>query len=220
MNKLETMVLELIGENVSSPDVFQDTDAGLEPIRDSLNDAIQEIVMLTGSKKSEYYLPLREGHMFYRLALTTGNLGWITDAWLVSQQYRLEQSDVIKLSAYDPLWMKVSAQPRAYFQLGADVIGIWPKPSGSSGLLRLTIVEIPDAYEGSGDRINLRREYEHAASNYAVAEYWASRGDAQQAATFFGYYMDTLGIGDQASEDRDRTPGGQTRKDPWPKETG
>jgi hypothetical protein len=114
MNKLETIVLELIGENVNSPDVFLDTDDGLEPIRDSLNDAIQEIIMVTGSKKSEYFIPLISGHSFYQMALNSGFLGWITDAWLVNQQYRLEQTDLTRLSAYDPLWMQTAAQPRSY----------------------------------------------------------------------------------------------------------
>ena len=51
MNELETHVLELIGEDVDSPDVFTDDDAGMAPIRDSINDAIEEISMVSGSNK-------------------------------------------------------------------------------------------------------------------------------------------------------------------------
>ena len=59
MNTLERHVLELIGEDPDSPDVFTDTEDGMKPIRDSLNDAIEEISMVSGSNKRVYTLPLR-----------------------------------------------------------------------------------------------------------------------------------------------------------------
>lgn len=219
MNSLETKVLELIGEDVDSPDVFVDTDAGMAPIRDSLNDAIQEIVMLTGSKTSKYFLPLRQEQMFYRFSLANGYLGWVTDAWSVNQKYRLEQTDLVRLTAYDPRWMVTSAEPRAYCQIGQDVIGVWPKPGSHSNIIELTVVEIPAEYETSTDRINIRREYEYAAINFAVAEFWASRGDARQAETFFGYYLQALGLNDRLTDSRDRIAIAQTNKAPWPSET-
>ena len=55
MNAVETKVLELIGESTTSPDVFVDTAAGMAPIRDSINDAIQEITILTGGNKRQLY---------------------------------------------------------------------------------------------------------------------------------------------------------------------
>ena len=67
MNVLETHVLELIGEDPDDPDVFFDTDAGMEPIRDSINDAIEEIAMLAGSGKRTYRIPLKANQSFYRL---------------------------------------------------------------------------------------------------------------------------------------------------------
>ena len=60
MNALEKEVLKIIGESTSSPDVFVDTDAGLDPIRDSINDAIQELCMVTGAYQLKYYLHLQE----------------------------------------------------------------------------------------------------------------------------------------------------------------
>ena len=49
MNDLEKLTLQTIGESVDAPDVF--TDANITPIRDSLNDAIEEIALVTGSSK-------------------------------------------------------------------------------------------------------------------------------------------------------------------------
>jgi hypothetical protein len=64
MNALETHVLELIGESTDSPDVFTDDDEGLEPIRESLNDAIEEIVLVTGSYTEKYQILLVEDQSF------------------------------------------------------------------------------------------------------------------------------------------------------------
>jgi hypothetical protein len=58
MNNLEKQVLQFIGEDTDSPDVFVDTDEGIAPIRDSINDAIEEISMIAGSYKRTYSLPL------------------------------------------------------------------------------------------------------------------------------------------------------------------
>ncbi len=76
MNELETHVLELIGEDPDSPDVFTDDDTGMAPIRNSINDAIEEISMVSGSNKRTYTLPLRITTNWYRLAMEQGVFGW------------------------------------------------------------------------------------------------------------------------------------------------
>jgi hypothetical protein len=219
MNALETKVLELIGENPDSPDVFVDTEAGMAPIRDSLNDAIQEIVMLTGFHKRQYFVPLREQIAFYRLIPSNGSIGWITDAWSVTQQRRLEQTDLLRLSVYDPRWMIYTGSAEAYFPVGRDVIGFYPKPSADGNVIELTIVEIPAAYESGEDRVKLRESFQYAAVHFAVAEYWATRGDSAEAQSHMVKYLDALGLS------RDYLPligqprFAQTQKAPWPQAT-
>lgn len=194
MNLLERQVLELIGEDPNSPDVFLDTDAGMAPVRDSLNDAIQEIVMLTGSYKRQYFIPLRANQGFYKIVLDNGHFGWVTDARLVNIKQRLEQTGILRLIAHDPRWMITSANPRAYFQIGTDIIALYPKPSASSDVLEMTIVEIPNPYETDTDRIKLKSDFHYAAVHFAVAEYWASRGEVLEASKHWGMYLDVLGI--------------------------
>lgn len=216
MNALEEKVLELIGEDPAAPDVFTDDDEGMAPVRDSLNDAVQEIVMLTGAHKRTYVIPLRAEQGLYRIVPVNGELGWVTDAWLVNQKRRLEQTDLLRLSVYDPRWMVTTGSPRSYFPIGADVIGVWPKPSASSDVLELTVVEVPAAY-GDGDRVKVRDSFQYALVNYAVAEYWASRGDAVEAQKHMGLYLDALGLREQYMPHQ--SGGFQTRKEPWPVET-
>ena len=215
MNALETKVLELIGESTTSPDVFLDTAAGMAPIRDSINDAIQEIVMLTGGNKREYFIPLRAGQGFYRFRLNSGYFGWVTDAYRVNQGQRLEQTDLTRLSVHDPRWMVHTGSPWAYLQIGPEIVGFYPRPSGNSDVIQVSLVEIPESYEHERDRIKLRKSFQHAVVSYAVGEYWASRGDAMEAQKHMELYLDILGMKKQY-DPQDRSPRFETRKEPYP----
>lgn len=218
MNALEEKVLELIGESVDSPDVYTDDDEGMAPVRDSLNDAIQEIVMLTGGYKRQYFLPLRAQQSFYRLRLQNGEVGWITDVWSVNRQRRLEQTDLTRVTHHDPRWMKSSGDPYAYLPVGQDAIGFYPKPSASSDVIELTIVEIPTAYVSGRDRIKLRESFKYAAVSYAVSEFWASRGDAGEANKHMQLYLDAMGLKQDFQQQNDARQF-STRKEPWPQVT-
>jgi hypothetical protein len=219
MNAIETKVLELIGEHPSSPDVFVDTEEGMAPIRDAINDAVQEIVMLTGAHKRQVFIPLRGGIAFYRLSLSGGDVGWITDAWCVTQQYRLEQTDLTRLCAHDPRWMIYTGTPESYLPVGKDVVGFYPKPSGDGNVIELTVVEIPAAYETGEDRVKLRDSFQYAAVHFAVAEYWASRGDANEAMAHLAKYLDALGLSQEYQPLIGQTRSMQTSKEPWPQAT-
>ena|ERR1051325_4051492 len=220
MNALEQKVLELIGEDPDAPDVFTDDDAGMAPIRASISEAIEEIVMLTGSHRRKYLLPLRANVAFYRLRPQNGSVGWICGAWSVTKQWRLEQTDLTRMVAFDPRWMVYTGDPQAYMPLSHDVIGFYPKPSASANVIELEIVEIPAPYTSDRDRIKVRDAFQYAVVKYAVADFWASRGDAQEAQAHSVAYLDSLGMRQQYSQQLERNTGFQTQKEPWPTGTG
>jgi hypothetical protein len=191
MNSLETEVLELIGESTTSPDVFTDDATGMAQIRDSLNDAIEEISMLSGSVSRTYPMLLRSGQAFYRMDFKAGRFAWVTDAWLISPKRRLEQTDLIKVTAHNPRWLKNSGNPNAYGQIGPDVFFVWPCPSAEL-ICELNCVVIPERYVEDYDRVRLRSMFHHAAVRFAVGEYYASRGDAQQAVYHHNKYIEGM----------------------------
>ena len=220
MNTTERHVLELIGEDPDNPDVFTDTDAGLEPIRDSINDAIEEILMLTGGYKEKYYISLYSGNNFYRFDSDIGTIAWITDVWIMTQGRRLEQTDLIKLNSYNPRWLLNTGNPSAYFPIGLDYIGVWPTPSSDTDVLEISAVMIPKRYETSDDQIKLRRDWEWAAAHFAVGEYYASRGDAKTAIYHHNNYLKKLGINTKYPYSNEYVPQFKSTKEYWPKETG
>ncbi len=206
MNELEKAVIEEIGEDVDNPDVFLDTEDALAPIRDSINDAIQEIALITGGHKRTAFIPLRAGIGFYRVRFADGFLGWVVDARLVNNKRRMDQTDLIRLAAEDPRWQVSSGIPFDYFQIGTDVIGFRPKPSSNSDVAELTIVEIPGEYAHGSRDVKIRRDFKHAAIQFAVSEYWASRGDANTAQTHMDLYLATFGLQDRFTQSPQRQP--------------
>jgi hypothetical protein len=191
VNALESQVLELIGESTTAPDVFTDDATGMAQIRVSLNDAIEEISMLSGSVQRNYHMLLRANQTFYRMDFRADRFGWITDAWLTSPKRRLEQTDLIKVTTHNPRWLKNSGNPTAYGQIGPDVFFVWPCPAAEL-IVELICVVIPERYAEDYDRVRLRSMFQNAAIRFAVGEYYASRGDAQQAVYHHQKYLEIM----------------------------
>ena len=184
--------------------MFLDTDDGMAPIRDSLNDAIEEITTLTGSNKRTYIIPLRSETNWYRIDMGQDRFAWVTDLWLTGIGRRLVQKDFLWLINYNPRWMINTGTPERYVPLGKDLICVHPAPSGDSDTLELTAVVVPDRYTSDEQRVKLRGEFHQAAVNYAVGEYWASRGDAKSAKSYHNIYLKKLGIIDLYPETAER----------------
>lgn len=216
MNRLETHVLDIIGENSDSPDVFVEGSDEFDQIRGSLNDAIQEIAIITGSKKRVLNIPLKANKFFYRIELETDEFAWITSVWLYNLKRRLSQKGFFWLTQYNPRWLYNVGTPERYVQIGEKTLCIHPAPSAATDILEVTCVIAPERYTRDTDRINLRKEWEWGAVHYAVGEYWASRGDVQTAVTHHKTYLKHLGMSEAYPEFADKRWGLNTFKNPEP----
>jgi hypothetical protein len=194
MKTLEKETLKLIGEDVSSPDVFLDTATGLAQIRGSINDAIQQMCMVTGSYKKRYFLPLREDCQFYRISWEQDYFGYIVSAWDRIRHTKLEQTDVIRLTAEDAWWMQRNGYPEQYIHIGYQYLGIYMKPSSSDNVLELDCIVIPKAYSTDNDPIKMREAFQRATVQMAVSEFYASRGDASKATERLNEALETANL--------------------------
>jgi hypothetical protein len=194
MNTLETRVLEMVGEDVDSPDVFTDDSTGMAQIRDSINDAIEEICMLTGSVERKWYIPLKANKNFYKITSIRNVFAWPTSVWLVNQKRRLELKDFIWMVDENPRWLYNEGTPVRYFLIGSDKIAIHPAPSSATDMVEVNAVAIPSRYTLDTDKIKLRNSFQWATVHRAVSDYWASRGDAKSATRHFMKYLERLGI--------------------------
>jgi hypothetical protein len=193
VNQLETHVLRLIGENVTSPDVFTD-DAGLDQIRTSLNDAIQEICMVSGSYRRTYHLALLANRIFYRLAPQNDYLGYIVGVFDRQNKRRLLRTDLSSLNHFDAWWLKRTGPPLRYMQLGLNHFAVYMAPSAKGTILDLDCVMIPHPYTSDKDPVRVRSQFQNAAVYFAVSEFYASRGDAKRATEYHTRYIEAAGL--------------------------
>jgi hypothetical protein len=192
MNELEARVLDLIGENSDAPDVY--TDAGIVEIRDHLNDALEEVALLTAAQKHTWRIPLKANAIFYTIPTGPNRFAWVTSAWLYGGERRLTQTDFQGLDYLDPMWMWATGNPTHYVPIGLDQLAIYPAASGSADTLELTGIAIPARYTSDADPIKLRDSWAWAAVNLAVSSWWATRGDAKTATQFFTEYVQAIQV--------------------------
>lgn len=203
MNSLEQQVLRLIGEDITAPDVFVDTATGMAQIRDSITDAAQEFAMLHGGYRQRIYIPLRANTTFYRITLQDSYFAWVSDAWNVNRRRQLRQTDIVQLRSWDLRWMTYTGHPDRYIQYGLETVGFIPKPSADSEVVVMNVTTIPLRYNHEDMRVRIRQEFQDAVVSYAVAEYFASRGDARSANAYMGRYLETAKL----RNEHDMAPG-------------
>jgi hypothetical protein len=194
LNSLEKQVLKTIGENTSDPDVFLDTDAGLDPIRDSLNDGIQELCMATGAYRIPYLLPLETNTWVYTLSWDRDYFGYIVQAWDRQRRYRLEQTDLNKLASMDSEFLQTTGNATHYVHIGYNKIIIYKKPSADGNVLELDCVAIPKPYVYDNSLVKMRANWERGVVYYAVSDFYASRGDANRATYYYNQYIEVANL--------------------------
>ena len=168
MNDIETQVLRTIGEDVSSPDVFTDSDLGMAQIRDSVNDAVQELCAVSGSYVRTVHVPLLADQQWYRLTMRRDYMGYIIQCWDRDRHTKLSRTDPLTLSLQDPEWMETTGYPMQYMQVGLDYFGVYMRPSASGVVLELKCVCIPIPYSTTTDPVKLRDIFKHAAAHFAI----------------------------------------------------
>jgi hypothetical protein len=194
MNSIETAVLRIIGENIATPDVFENNATDLALIRGSINDAIQEICMVTGSYTKTYFLGLLTNRTFYRLAPQTDYVGYIVECWDDEQKRKLTRTSLALLNRQDPAWLQNTGSQEQYLQIGTNHIGIYRQPSSKGKVLQLKCVCIPKPYIADTDPIKVRDVFQRSATYFAVGEYYASRGDAVRATDYTTKYLELTGL--------------------------
>ena len=194
MNSMESHVLRLIAENIDNPDVFTDDADGMEPIRDSLNDAIEELCMTLGHYRRRYYLAMMEYRGLYRLSPQNDEMGWVVSTWDFDNKRRLRQTNMLNLASGDPRFLNRTGPPEWWWQMGWNYLGVFPKPASKGKILELEMIAVPKRYQHDQQPIRLREQWQSAAVFRAVSEFYASRGDANRATEYFGKYLEMAGL--------------------------
>lgn len=204
MNTIEQYVLEMIGENPDSPDVFTDDSTGMAHIRDSIGEAIEEICLVTGAHRKTWLLPLEANMGFYQIISANDAFGWAVSVWYPATNKRLRQKSISWLACQSPRWLYNTGTPEIYAPVGTGKICLWPAPAADTEAIQIEAVAIPKPYSYDDEPIKLIDSHQWAAAQYAVSEYWASRGDAKTAVYHFKEYLKLMQIADQVPDYNDR----------------
>lgn len=196
MKDIEKRVLHMIAENVSSPDVHADTDTGITSVRDSINDAIQEVCMVTNSYTRLFHLVMSEGKYVYDIDMTDDYMGYVLQAWNREKHWELEKTDPMSIITQDPNWLDSGHRGTQYkfFPVGFSQVGFWLVPLTNNNVIELKVVAIPKPYTDADDPVRVRLGWEDAVVNFAVSEQFASRGDGNRAAEYYTKYLTAIGM--------------------------
>jgi hypothetical protein len=157
MNKLERQVVLMVGDDPDNPDVFTNTDQGMKAIRRSINDAIQEIIILNGGFTRKFHIPLTSGKTFYSIDINDGYLGWVENIWLMNIKRRIAQTDLHSLRKWDYRWYQSTGTPETYFPVGVNVLGFYPKPSSTSDIAEVHAIIIPAPYTNDKTKNTIKK---------------------------------------------------------------
>jgi len=190
MNALEKEVLRIIGEirglENLGPDVYEDSN--ITQIRDSLNDAIEELAVRGGFLKETFRLPLFDTVTFYRIGFTHSQFGYVTSVYLPDKQRLLEQSTIAGIEKHDPSWLTTNNTPQVFAPVGVDKIAIYPSYGEDGHHAEVECAVMPIRYSNDTELTGLTRDLESAPVNYAVAEFFASIGQFDKAGRYQSMY--------------------------------
>jgi len=186
MNSLEKRVLRIIGDDPDSPDVFDDDN--ITPIRDSINDAIEEIAVMSGADKITYRMPIYANQNFYRFSFPKYQLAWVDSVYLPEKNRHVNQTSLGSVERRHPRWLTTSNTPEEYFIVGVNYIGFYPiyGDDGYHANIKCTI--LPTRYTRDTDVLRLREDRENAVIAYAAAEYFLTVLDMQSAIHWISRY--------------------------------
>lgn len=163
---VKKMILDAIGEDSSSP-TYWDSSRDSE-IEDWINDAFEEICVLTGHYKESIYIPLMNGKKHYKISPGKGGEFLYLDLVRVLPTDRtVKMTDPYKLSRESYRWMTETGTPREFFMIGLDTIRVVPYPQNDGETLECIGVVIPPNYNLDDEKIDLQDAFIRAVVAYA-----------------------------------------------------
>jgi hypothetical protein len=144
ITQIETMVLERMAENLTTPDVW--TGEG-DQVRNAVQSAIDELLALGLFHKEFVQIELSKNKSVYRMT-ELGTIVGVLSARLESQTRILSHKTLAWISANDRLFLKTRGTPWIYSVLDFTKILVYPTPSVGGDVLELECFLIPEPYVG------------------------------------------------------------------------
>lgn len=186
------MVMDIVGEDSSAPTYW--TSSNDIEIEDYINDAIEEVCVLTGGYKQDLVLPLHASRDYYRLDPGKGGEFLYIDSIRVEPEgYSLGMSDTTKLTREDYNWMTRTGTPRTFFFVNPDMIRVVPMAGTAGQSLEILASTIPPTYTLDDEVVDLDESLISVVIAYAASMILLSMRSFPKSSYWLKVYMEGVG---------------------------
>lgn len=192
LSEVKKMVMDIVGEDSSSPTYW--TSSNDIEIEDYINDAVEEVCVLTGMYVQDIHLPLHAGRDYYRLdAGKGGEFLYVNYMRVLPEGYSVGMSDTTKLTREDYNWMTRTGTPRTFFFVNPDIIRVVPMAGVGGQSLEIVASTIPPSYTLDDEVIDLDESLISVVVAYAASMIFLSMRSFPKSSYWLKVYMEGVG---------------------------
>jgi len=194
---IRTMVLDAVGEDSVNPSYW--TSDHITELDEWIQDAIEEVCVLTGLYVEELRQPLFANRRYYHLDPGKGGeLLWLKHLRIEPEGWYLKQSDPTALSRDDVNWMTRTGTPRVWYPVGVNLVRLVPYPASAGQLIEASVVCIPPMATTSDMLLDIPDHLTAAIVSSVVATVLVINRRLEKAAGWLTDYKNALNLADSA----------------------
>lgn len=159
-----------------------------------IDEACEVIAETTRSVLRTLYAPLLPGQRYYQLPALDARMMRPLRIWSHVSNIPLEPISIGELDTVHDQWERTTGEPRYWFPVSWDVIGIWPCAGEGGGLLRIDYQAWPRPLLDDADTIELPESSVDAVLYYGQYMSLLKHYDISQAAEYFRLFEESLGV--------------------------
>lgn len=192
LSVVKKMVMDIIGEDSSSPTYW--TSSNDIELEDYINDAVEEVCVLSGVYTQDLLLPLHASRDYYSLDPGKGGeFLYVNSVRVIPEGYSVGMSDPLKLTREDYNWMTRTGTPRTFFFVNPDMLRVVPMSSTEGQSLEILASTIPPTYTLDSEVIDLDESLISVVVAYAASMIFLSMRAFPKASLWSKVYMEGIG---------------------------
>lgn len=196
LTDIETLVLELMGENFTTPDNWSNTD----DLRYELSDALDELCMRNELIVEWVDVALKANTNFYAVEFPGFYPLWFRRARLIEQDRDLSFCGIVSLGKEDPRWIKTIGSPYRVVGLSSNLIAVYPCYATDGGVISIECIGTMKPYDDEKTFRGLKGNFEEALIHYGkYVLYLQTAGGEQKAMEEFKEFLRVAGMIDELS---------------------
>ncbi len=194
LTDIENQILMEVGEDLVTPEVWEQGG----PLQEIIADGLDEACLISAYFSEKVIVPLAANTSFYSLAITAAHPLYITRAYLREQVRELECTGLLSLAKKDARFLVSRGSPREYIPLAPRLLMIYPCYSVDGGALELDVVCCPKHSDVVPELTIMREELEEGLVHYGkYGLFMLAGGRVSEALDEYQLYLTKLGAHQQ-----------------------